>query len=374
MTKLIPICITSILFSIAIEYKTVHKLDKYGEKVYIRKDKALWILLNIIMIFFVGLRKNYNDTFVYRGVYESTSTNFRDFFNSNIAIGENPGYTFVRFLCRSLDVSTTSYLLIYAMITISIYIWFIRKYSTKIWLSIYIFIVSGSFVFAMAGMKQAIAIAFDLLAVDCAINKKWKSFVVWVIVGMLFHPYSMMFLIVPFLDFTPGEKKTYILLGGFAVLGIAMQNILGAIVGATTMLGEEYSIETFTGEGVNFFRFLVCIVPIILVFVTKGVIKNSTDRKWNIIINLSMLNGEIMFMALFGTANYFGRLANYFLIFQTVSIPYLFRGFTSRSRTILSLICVVLYAIFFYYQNALTTPFDLAYVGISFKEYILSIL
>ena len=226
----------------------------------------------------------------------------------------------------------------------------------------------------MAGMKQAIAIAFDLLAVDCAINKKWKSFVVWVIVGMLFHPYSMMFLIVPFLDFTPGEKKTYILLGGFAVLGIAMQNILGAIVGATTMLGEEYSIETFTGEGVNFFRFLVCIVPIILVFVTKGVIKNSTDRKWNIIINLSMLNGEIMFMALFGTANYFGRLANYFLIFQTVSIPYLFRGFTSRSRTILSLICVALYAIFFYYQNALTTPFDLAYVGISFKEYIVSIL
>lgn len=374
MIKLIPICIISILFSIAIEYKSVHKLDKYGEKVYIRKDKALWILLSIIMIFFVGLRKNYNDTFVYRGVYESTSTNFRDFFNSNIAIGENPGYTFVRFLCRSLGVSTTSYLLIYAMITISIYIWFIRKYSTKIWLSIYIFIVSGSFIFAMAGMKQAIAIAFDLLAVDCAINKKWKSFVVWVIVGMLFHPYSMMFLIVPFLDFTPGEKKTYILLGGFAVLGIAMQNILGAIVGATTMLGEEYSIETFTGEGVNFFRFLVCIVPIILVFVTKGVIKNSTDRKWNIIINLSMLNGEIMFMALFGTANYFGRLANYFLIFQTVSIPYLFRGFTSRSRTILSLICVALYAIFFYYQNALTTPFDLAYVGISFKEYIVSIL
>lgn len=374
MLKLVPICIVSLVVSFIIELRSECVLDQYGEKIYIKKDKIFWILLSIIMIFFVGLRKKYNDTFVYRGVYESTSSNLNDFFNLNVMIGDNPGYTFLRFLFRSLDISTTSYLLIYAAVTIYIYMWFIRKYSTKVWLSIYIFIVSGSFIFAMAGMKQAIAIAFDLVAVDCAINKKWKAFVLWVLIGMLFHPYSLMFLIVPFLRFTPGNKKTYILLGTFAVLGIVMPRLLGSIVGITSALGEEYSIETFTGEGVNFYRFLVCAVPIILILITRKILKNIEDSKWNIILNLSILNGEIMFMALFGTANYFGRLANYFLIFQTLSIPYLLRGFTDKSKKILIILCVIMYAMFFFYQNVLITPFDSAYVGISFREYLASIL
>ena len=39
-----------------------------------------------------------------------------------------------------------------------------------------------------------------------------------------------------------------------------------------------------------------------------------------------------MFIALFGTANYFARLANYFLIFQTLALPWMLSYFDYKSK------------------------------------------
>lgn len=66
------------------------------------------------------------------------------------------------------------------------------------------------------------------------------------------------------------------------------------------------------------FRLLVTLVPLVMSFILRKQINDpyyEYDRQDNICLNLSFLNGEIMFIALFGTANYFARLANYFYIF-----------------------------------------------------------
>lgn len=53
-------------------------------------------------------------------------------------------------------------------------------------------------------------------------------------------------------------------------------------------------------------------IPTALSFILKDKLINDGSRAENLFINLSMINAEIMFLGLFGTANYFARLANFF--------------------------------------------------------------
>ena len=145
---------------------------------------------------------------------------------------------------------------------------------------------------------------------------------------------------------------------------------LGTLVSITSMIGEEYTIESFTGDGVNPFRLAVCAVPLILALIARNVIYVKNDRVNNLFVNLSMLNAEIMFVALFGTANYFARLANYFLIFQTISLPWLLSHFDSNSRKVMNLGAVAGYSAYFYYANVINQHFDSLYYSISLIDYL----
>lgn len=91
----------------------------------------------------------------------------------------------------------------------------------------------------------------------------------------------------------------------------------------------------------------------------------------NIIVNLMMVNSVIMFIGLFGTANYFARLANYFLIFQTIALPWILRLFNNRDQKMLAGMSMVGFAAYNYYGEVLANGrFDLNYSFITVLEYI----
>ena len=78
-----------------------------------------------------------------------------------------------------------------------------------------------------------------------------------------------------------------------------------------------------------------------------------------------------MFIGLFGTANYFARLANYFVIFQTLSIPLLLTVMPKETGKTLKILAVLGYFMFNYYDNAIANgSFDHHYRFMSFFEYL----
>lgn len=350
MWELIRIFVPSMLLVFFSENQSQYKLGYYNEKIYIRRDKIFYFIMTLNMAVYVGLRTWYNDTVTYLQHYNSISANKSIFDGIEWSLGSNPGFMVVNNLFKVLGFSSQTFLMIFALITIVIYLWFIRKYTDDLWLSVFFFFTMGCYTFTMAAIKQTVAVAFCLIAVDRAIQKKWIPFILWILVASTFHPYSLMYCIVPLLFFKPWTKKTGILLGVFAVVGATMQVLLSTILSITTVMGEEYNIETFTGQGVNIFRLMVVWAPVILSFLARSLIRESDDRSDNLIMNLSMLNAEIMFVALFGTANYFARLANYFLIFQTITLPWLFRFFTTESKRLLTIVTVVCYLLYFLWE------------------------
>lgn len=374
MRELLVIVIPSLLLAALAEFNSVTTTGMFGEKKYIKKDKIFFIIMAVAMAVFVGLRVGYNDTSAYRHAYELVAKNSSVFSNIDWKLGSNPGYNLLNAVFRVAGIQTQSFLMNYALFTMCVYIWFVRKYSDNLWLSMFFFFTMGCYTFTMAAIKQTVAVAFCLLATDCAIRKKWVLFVIWVLLGTTFHPYALMYLIVPFLMFAPWTQKTYIMLGVFAVIGVGLQSFTGTIVDITAMLGEEYTAASFSGDGVNIFRVAVVWVPVLLSFLARKFLKESNNESDDVIINLTMLNAEVMFIALFGTANYFARLANYFLIFQSIVLPKLFKYYTKTGERFLTIGAMVGYlAYFIYAEGILYGGFDMLFSRMTVMEYLQSL-
>lgn len=368
MSKLWTIFACAMLLSIFFEYGSSYIYGKLGIKQYIKKDKIASIFLILVVAVFAGLRISYNDTWTYRINYEVLTGT--DFLAIDMALGKNPGFNFISTLFRVLGVSTQSYIMFFTLLIISIYVWFIRKYTNSFWMSVFFFFTMGCYTFTMSAIKQCVAVAFCLIGVDCAIQKKWGLFIFWVLLAVTFHPYALMYLAVPFLMFNPWTNKTYVMMAIFGVLGVTLQGLLGTIVDVTSMMGESYDATTFSKEGINIFRLLVVWIPVLLSFLARKFLKSNNDRATNLIVNLSTLNAEIMFVGLFGTANYFGRLANYFLIFQTMSLPFLFNFFQQQSRKLLIVGAIAGFLLYFYYANGIMEPFNSVFSQTSLFNYL----
>ncbi len=370
MSQLLPITIASIVLAALSHSFSVKDLATGG---YVKKERIFWLILAFCMVCFAGLRIHYNDTDTYVASYNAISASWSTIFDMDWILGNYPAFAFTNRMLSVLGFSAQSFLLFYAAITVGIYLWFIRKYSNNLWLSVFLFIMLGVYTFTMAAIKQCVAVAFCLVGVDRAINRKWGPFVFWVVLGTLFHTYALMYLLVPLMFFRPWSRKTYLLLTIAVSVGFFLQPMIDNIVDVTTLLGRDYDAASFSGEGVNPLRFAVVSIPIVLSFVTRRIIVQENNRTQNLILNMSMLNGAIMFVALFGTANYFARLANYFLIFQTLSIPWLFTHFEKNSKQLITVVAVICYFAFFYYANAINQPFDNYYSGISLLQYLQSL-
>ena len=249
-------------------------------------------------------------------------------------------------LLKFLHFSDQSFLMFFAFFILGVYFWFIRKYSNNIFLSVFYVITMGIYTFTMGALRQCIAIAICLIAVDCFLTKKYALFVLLVLFATTFHQYAFIFLIVPLLSFSPWTSRTYIVVFLFLIGSFGMQSILGAIDDFTLAMGKTYSTGSFSGEGVTVFRLIVVWIPTVLSFILKDKLINDGSRAENLFINLSMLNAEIMFLGLFGTANYFARLANFFLIFQTISLPVIIQKYPVAERKFLTTGSIIGYSLY----------------------------
>ena len=367
MTKLLPITVTSIILAWISQHTTWGEPLPNGKQ---RKEMLFFLILVIYMVLFVGLRTAYNDTSTYLLVYQKTEITTP----ISWVLGNNPGYLIIIRLCKTIGLSDQTYLLLYAAFTVTIYLWFVRKYSTDLCFSVFLLLTTGCYIFTLAAVKQCAAIAFALLAVDRYLKNHKIRAVVYLLIGLLFHPYVLMFLIAPFLNFRPWSRKTWLLLIGFILAGFALRPLLGTVVDITTIMGETFDTKDFSGEGVNPFRLAVSAVPIVLSYISRKVIWEEDNKLQNFFLNLSMLNAAIMFVGLFGTANYFARLANYFLVFQTISLPWLFHHFEIRSRRFLLFLAIAGYLGYFVFENLIHRRFDSGYYSVSLIQYIESLL
>ena len=326
------------------------------------------LLIIILLAGFAGLRTQCNDTEAYRHAYELITEG--SWKMTDKSVGANPLFNWINYQLKICGVSTQNFLMFWAFLTVGCYFIFAHRYSVDYPLTVFLLFTTGCYTFVFAGIKQAAAVGIAVIAVTFALKRKWVFFLAGVLIASLIHPYSLMYLLVPFMEFRPWTKRTYWMLAFFLAAGFFLRPLLGMIVNITTLLGEGYTISEFTGEGVNIFRVLVCNVPLVLSCIYRKKLFADSSETENLMVNLTMLNGAIMFVGLFGTANYFARLANYFLIFQSLSLPWMLKKIGGRDRRMLTILMLLGFAAYFYYANVINQPFDQDFARLSLTEYL----
>lgn len=367
MSKLWILLSFSLLLAFFVEYHDRSLYRKHGGY-----DKVFTVMLIVLLGTFCGLRTWYNDTVTYIGIYNSAPA-VSDFFSSEYAkIAGGYGFLFLTCVIKELGFSSQDYLMLYAFLTVIPYVLFVRRYCPRFTFGVFLMFTTGFYTFSLAAIKQCMATGICLLAVMAAIERKWLRYVLLLALAVLFHPYSIIYIIVPLMMFRPWTWRTYLYIILFTLLGFGLESVLGTLLDVTDMLGANYDDTSFVGEGVNIFRVLVAFVPLVLSIPYKNTLFRDVGRTESLMFNLSMVHALLMFVGLFGTANYFARLANYFLPTVVVVLPWMLNKVYHRHRLFLKTSCVVGYLGYFFYGNAIQHSFDASFSQTSLWSYISS--
>lgn len=334
------------------------------------KDVLFTTILVLLLCSFCGLRTWYNDTVTYLQMYEQIPVLSPFFADETPSFATGIGFSFVSSVLKTIGFSSQDFLMFYAFLTIIPYVYFIRRYSSYTVFSVFLMFTTGMYTFTLAAVKQCVAMAFCLLAVIAAIERKWFWYCIYMVIAILFHPYAVIYFVVPLMFFRPWTFPTYVYIVIFVAAGFYLDSLIGTLLNVTTMIGANYTDEIFVGEGVNIFRVLVAFVPVALSLLYANRFFVTSSRDVNLFFNLTMIHALIMFVGLFGTANYFARLANYFLPFPVVLLPWMINKLSSPDRKFFKSSCVVGYTGYFIYSNAIQHVFDSCFNRMKFLDYL----
>lgn len=370
MTKLWVLLSVCLGIAWIIEYRD-RRLSVYEAH---RREHLFTFLLVVILGFFCGLRTWGNDTGTYLEIYHHlTPTLDQLSMDALLDFSDGIALTYFFSLFKTLGFSSQDMLMTFAFATSIMYVRFVRKYSVSLVFGVFLMFTTGFYTFSLAAIKQCMATGICLLAVRAAIERKWVRYVLFVLTAALFHPYAIIYFVVPLMFFRPWSNLSYFYIVVFFFAGLYLETLIGTVVDITDMMGADYTAEELMGAGVNVFRVLVSFVPLILSFLYRKRLFAASDRAENLMMNLAMLNALIMFVGLFGTANYFARLANYFLPAQVIVLPWILQRLPRRDRMLFYPASVVGYLGYFYYENAIIRPFDTGYAHMNLWTYLVKL-
>lgn len=337
---------------------------------YNRRERLYTCILIIVLGFFCGLRTWGNDTVTYIQVYNQLPPMEEFLQHNDFGFADGIGFIYLTCFLKDIGFTCQDYLMFYAFVTAALYVQFVRRFSTNILWGVLLMFTTGFYTFSLAAIKQALAVGICACALPLALDKKWVKFSLAIGLASLAHPFALIYLIVPFMMFEPWQEKTIICVIAFVAAGFMLERLMGTVLDITAMMGADYTTEEMMGQGVNILRVAVCLVPMLIAVFYGGDLFRNAGKDVYLMFNLAMVNGLIMFVGIFGTANYFARLANYFLPAQVAIIPWILHSAHPKDRRWLMPTCIIGYLGFYMVENAVIRPFDTGYTQMSVWKYL----
>lgn len=322
-------------------------------KLTYKENNPFYLLVCLILIFFVGLRKSYNDTWNYVRFFNNLDPLKIE--NLDITqLGDNPGFvvlvSFVKFF-----ISENPYVFIFitSAISLSFFFYSLFKYSTNLKLTIYLFLTSGLLLFSMAAIKQFLAMSIGFYAFQFLLKNKTLQFVLLILLASTFHTYVLIYLLAALFMKDVWSKRTISFLIIILTLSFTMRDFLEIAYETSEFFGYDYkSTNELDGNGVNVFRFIFySITPILAFFNRKSI--NSLGSKLEIVFsNMSIIGWGFLFLGLFGNGNLFGRFATYFDPFVIICLTSIITNYfiSNDDRKMISTLVKSIFFIFCLYD------------------------
>lgn len=371
MKNYVAVIVCTVLLSLLSQRGCIGEFNSQASK---RIRGFFTYLIVFILACFIGLRTAYNDTYAYRTSYEAVHE-FPEFWSTfDPTLGANPGFQICNAILRSLHVSWHGMFLLYAFITTASAVWLFRKFSPDFSTALVLFFATNAYTLTAAALKQCLAVAIGVFAIPYALKKKWIPFSLIILLASTFHPYILMYLVVPLLTFQPWTKWSYVLIVGALLCGYWFNSLVGVLIDLAALVGDEYTVDKIVGEGISTLRVLVSMAPVFLTFLYRKSLFRSSSKGDNLFVNIATINASVMFVGLFGSSIAFSRLAGYFTLMQCVSLSWILYHIPGKDRPLWKFLTVMGYCGFFAYANMMAGSFDKSFERISLWTYIADLL
>lgn len=324
----------------------VSLFSKYAPKV------SFFILLSLFII--MGLR-SYNvrgDTFSYISGF--LDYNLRSASLYSIFINNNePLFELFTYIVRVITNSYTIYLVLSSVPLIVGFCLIIYNSSDDSFLSISVFMAIGILTFCMAGLRQAMALGFCMIAYFFAERKKLFVYLLFCFIALLFHNSSIVFILVYLFK---KIKVTYfqwiIVLFGLFV-GITKWN---GIVAFIALFGSRFASYLLNNSSLNLTMFVVQFMLFIVCWIfRKDYLKDNENG--DMLFNMAFLG--LAFQAMTPVIGEFFRISFYFSFSLCLLVPNILKTIKNDDYKYLLywgmsitsiLFCFISQDFFFYYQ------------------------
>lgn len=323
--------------------KILYNYDGVAYKIK-KPNKALYSIAIFSLVLISGLRSSIGDTGYYMYSY-TLEKNFSELFSNR-----DWGFTLYQSMLQKFFSHPQFLLIISALITISLILITLYKYSPALTFSIFLFISSGTYISTMNGLRQYLIASIIFAAFSLILkNKKWK-FIFLVLVLSLIHASVLIMIPVYFIVRQKAWSKKIIFLTFaiiFTFLGFEtiFVNLFENLLERTQYDNYIDSLDSF--KGTNTLRIIVSAIPVLLAFVFRKRLKASLPN-YDIYVNFSLLNFLIMLFASYSWI--FARISMYFDLYNLILLPaIIYYCFERRTMILVGYFTIVCYLIYFYF-------------------------
>lgn len=238
---------------------------------------------------------------------------------------EEPGYSLLMVICRSLGLDFQKFLAVVSLIIVFSVTALIRQLAASPFLSYFLHVTLGFFAMSLSGLRQSLAVAFTILAFLALVKFRWIVFLAMTLIACSFHNSAVVFFPVLLLSRIRLTRRT---MGFLMTLPVAFL-VAGQFIDFTQISLPMDRYNTYL-ESVQVAPNPLAIMvagAIALVCILVWAPANSTDtsdgrvseRTMSLLVAMSL--GNFLVMALSTDVLIFSRLSYYFLPYIAILIP-----------------------------------------------------
>ncbi len=300
----------------------------------------------------------YGDTYQYRRSFLEMPTQLSLLPQYMEGVTKDEGFTVLSILIKTLiGNSDELYFLIIAAIQMFCMAAVYRKYSSNFWLSIFVFVASTDYMsWFHNGIRQFLALALIMSTLGLMLKKKYIPVIAVILLASTIHGSALLML--PIVFIVRGKawnvKTILSILAAVLVLVYVEQftDLLDTMLEDTQYSNMVTDWKEWEDDGTNPIRVLVYSIPMLLSLVGLRYIREADDPLVNMMVNFSILTFAIALVSMVTSGIFIGRLIVYGSVFSSsILLPWEIRHmFTKRSAQFITVVAVLAYLGFYYYQ------------------------
>ena len=323
----------------------------------IEASHLIAFLAMFYLVFFIGLRSAGADTSAYLANYNNIEPGFDKAISMlyNFQKEENLFAAYGILVKTLFGNNYTPYLFGIASFSGLAVSKVLYKYSENYYLSMFFFVLWGTWSWMYNGIRQFWAVSIVFLCLSLIQNNNPFLYVIGVLIASRIHTSALMMLPVYFIvNGEPWRRKTIIpvVLTAFAIIFTAP--FLGALGSVTEGMdyGEVLNGYYFsTDTGSNPIRTIVFAIPTVLAFMNRDTIEKEAPDIIKICVNMSLLCVCVSAIANVTSGIYIGRLPIYFSIYNMILYPWLFCNTEIKERKGWIPLIMMFYGAYYVFEN-----------------------